>query len=176
MKTLAVLVALLIALPCRAIDLDGASLEAGSGRKIGMLRLGLQSHWDQRWWQSNGTHVGGYWDATIAQWRGTAYHDISGQHLDVTTVGLTPMFRFQADQLKGWYAEGGIGVELLSRLYDNDGHRLSTAFQFNDRIGAGYVFSHGWDVGLRLEHVSNGGIKKPNKGVNFVVLRVAYPF
>ena len=175
-KTIAVLAALLLSLPCRAVDLDGASIEAGSGRKVSMLRLGLQSNWDSRWWQSNGSYIGGYWDATIAQWRGTAYRQVSGQRLTLASIGLVPVFRFQGDDRKGWYAEGGIGIELLSRLYNNDGHMLSTAFQFDDRIGAGYVFSHGWDVGLRLEHVSNGGIKKPNKGANFVQLRVARQF
>jgi hypothetical protein len=38
------------------------------------------------------------------------------------------------------------------------------------------VFSNGLDVGLKLQHFSNGGIKKPNSGANFAVLRVAYPF
>lgn len=175
-KTVAALAALLIALPSVARDLDSVSLEVGAARKVGMLRVGLQSNWEQRWFASNGTHLGGYWDAALSQWRGTAFHDVNGQHEYITIIGLTPVFRFQSDDRTGWYADGGIGINLMSRLYNNNDDFLSTAFQFNDQLGVGYVFKRGWDVGLKLEHFSNGGIKKPNSGVNFVLLRVARQF
>jgi lipid A 3-O-deacylase len=32
------------------------------------------------------------------------------------------------------------------------------------------------DLGLKLQHFSNGGIKDPNDGVNFAVVRISYPF
>ena len=53
---------------------------------------------------------------------------------------------------------------------------MSTAFEFADHIGVGYVFNNNFDLGLRLQHYSNAGIKKPNSGENFVVLRGAYRF
>jgi lipid A 3-O-deacylase len=31
-----------------------------------------------------------------------------------------------------------------------------------------------YDVGLRLQHLSNGGIRKPNPGIDFVQLRLQY--
>jgi hypothetical protein len=31
-------------------------------------------------------------------------------------------------------------------------------------------------VSARIQHYSNGGIKHPNSGVNWIVLRVARPF
>ena len=175
-KIVAAVAALLVALPGLAFDLDSASLEIGAARKVGMLRAGLQSNWDQRWFASNGTHLGGYWNASLAQWRGTAFHDVGGQHEYITIVGFTPVFRLQSDDRKGWYADGGIGINLMSRLYNNNDDFLSTAFEFNDQLGAGYVFTRGWDVGIKLEHFSNGGIKKPNSGVNFLLLRVARQF
>ncbi|RYF04464.1 MAG: acyloxyacyl hydrolase, partial [Oxalobacteraceae bacterium] len=61
-------------------------------------------------------------------------------------------------------------------VYTNTHRQLSTAFEFADHIGAGYVFADKWDVGVRLQHYSNGGIKHPNGGVNLALVRVAYSF
>ncbi|HEX8614372.1 MAG TPA: acyloxyacyl hydrolase [Telluria sp.] len=156
--------------------IDHASLEVGGGAKVQMVRFGVQKEWNQRWFQSNGTHLSGYWDASIAQWRGNAYQNVDGQHQNITNVGFTPVFRFQADDMTGWYGEAGIGLNLLSKRYDNDSNRLSTAFQFGDHLGAGYVFANQWDVGMKIQHFSNGGYKKPNSGVNFLVLKASRPF
>jgi lipid A 3-O-deacylase len=175
-KSIAAIAVMLIAFPCFAVELDSASLELGSGAAVRMVRAGLQSNWERRWFQSNGTHIGGYWDAALAELRGNAYRNVRGNCEYVTIIGITPVFRLQADNLKGWYGEAGIGANLLTKLYNNNDDRLSTAFQFNDHLGTGYVFGNGWDVGLKLEHFSNGGIKKPNSGVNFVLLKVARKF
>lgn len=156
--------------------IDNASLEVGGGAKVQMVRFGVQADWQKRWFQSNGWHLGGYWDASIAQWRGNAYNDVDGQHQNITNIGFTPVFRYQADSLRGWYVEGGIGVNLLSELYNNDSNRLSTAFQFGDHVGAGYVFDNQWEIGAKIQHFSNGGFKKPNGGVNFLVVKVSRPF
>jgi lipid A 3-O-deacylase len=176
--SLAILAAMATAPSAFASDnlIDKASLEAGGGAKVQMLRVGVQKDWNQRWFQSNGTHIGGYWDASIAQWRGNAYQNVDGRHQNITNIGFTPVFRFQADDLTGWYGEAGIGLNLLSKRYDNDSNRLSTAFQFGDHLGAGYVFANQWDVGMKIQHFSNGGYKKPNSGVNFLVLKVSRPF
>lgn len=176
LKFLTALAAMLMSLSCLAIDLDGVSVEGGSGSKVRMLRLGVQSNWERRWFESNGTHIGGHWDASVAQWRGSASRDFPGRNQHITSIGLTPVFRLQANDRKGWYGEAGIGVNLLSSLYKNNGDTLSTSFQFSDHLGVGYVFEHGWDVGIKFEHYSNGGIKKPNSGVNFTLIRVARQF
>ena len=176
LKCLAAAAAMLISLPSLAIGLDSASLEGGDGNRVGLLRLAVQSHWDQRWLASQGRHFGGYWDANVTQWRGSAYRGINGVHQNLTSIGLTPVIRYQADDLAGWYVEAGIGANLLSELYDNDHKKLSTAFQFGDHLGAGYVLRSGWDIGIKLQHFSNGGIKEPNNGVNFVMLKVARKF
>lgn len=176
--SLATLVAAVVAAPALAADFkfDTASLEFGTTSKARIVRLGLQSQWDKKWFASNGTHVSGYWDLSLAQWRGSAYRGIHGDDLDITNIGFTPVFRFQADNKLGWYAEGGIGLNLLSKRYDNDNKQLSTNFQFGDHIGAGYVLANGWDVGMKIQHFSNGGYKKPNDGVNFLLLKAARAF
>lgn len=159
-----------------AATVDGISLEAGGGAKVQMLRVAAQKNWTRKYFQSNGTHIGAYWDFSLAQWRGNAYKDVDGQHQNITNIGVTPVFRFQSDSLKGWYVEGGIGFHLLSERYDNDSNFLSTNYQFGDHIGIGYVFDNKWELGMKLQHFSNGGFKKPNSGVNFLMVKLARPF
>lgn len=154
---------------------DSASLEYATASKVRMVRAAVQWDWESRWFQSNGTHIGGYWDLSLAQWRGSQYRNVPGDHQNITSIGFTPVFRFQQDSKKGFYAEAGIGVHLMSQLYDNNDDKLSTAFQFGDHIGIGYVFDNKLDVGLKYQHFSNGGIKSPNSGVDFTVLRISYP-
>ena len=152
------------------------SAEFGSGNKTQMLRVGVQADWDVRWFQSNGTHLGGYWDASLAEWRSKAYRNVAGQTQNLTDIGFTPVFRFERDDKKGFYAEGGIGFNRLSKLYDNDGRRLSTLFEFGDHIGVGYVFDNKLELGAKIQHFSNGGYKHPNSGVNWLEVKTSYHF
>lgn len=155
---------------------DSASFEVATGNKTQMVRIGTQWNWADKWWQSNNSHIGGYWDLTLAQWRGTRYQNRPDTTQNITDIGITPIFRFQRDNKTGPYAEAGIGAHLLSHTYDNNGRALSTAFQFGDHIGIGYVFFNKLDLGLKIQHFSNGGIKHPNNGVNFAVLSAKMAF
>lgn len=174
----AALTAAMVSSPATAADamFDTASLELGTTSKARIVRLGVQSPWEKKWFASNGTHLSGYWDVSLAQWRMTAHRNIPGEKQHITNLGVTPVFRFQADDKLGWYAEGGIGLNLLSKRYNNDGRELSTHLQFGDHIGTGYVFANRWDVGMKIQHFSNGGFKKPNGGVDFLIVRAARPF
>ncbi|GAB3406313.1 acyloxyacyl hydrolase [Massilia solisilvae] len=176
-KSVAALAALMVSHASFAGDgLDSYSLELGAGDQVGMVRAAVQKDWNVQWFASNGRHLGGYWDANIAFWRGTDYRHVSGQNQNLWVIGVTPVFRYQNDNKLGWYAEGGIGASLFSELYNNAGNRLSTAYEFADHIGVGYVLDNKWDISARIQHYSNGGIKHPNSGVNWAVLRVARPF
>jgi hypothetical protein len=159
---------------CLAVD--GVSFEAGAGKKVDMARAGLQWDWNKQWFKSNGSFIGGYWDVTAGQWRETRFQNMPGASRHISAIGITPVFRYQSTDKKGFYAEAGIGAHLFSHLYDNDGKQESTAFLFGDHLGIGYVFSNRLDLGLKLQHFSNAGIKEPNDGVNFVVLKLGYRF
>ena len=143
--------------------LDGASFEAGRGEEDSDLwRVGLQWQWGRRWLEGGGWHLGGYWDLQAGQWNnGHDYWDL----------GITPVFRYQRSSGAARpYVEGAIGFHLLSDLRITSGRRFSTNFQFGDHLGAGVRFGP-HDVGIRIQHVSNGGIARPNPGINFLVLR-----
>ncbi|NEX61117.1 acyloxyacyl hydrolase [Noviherbaspirillum galbum] len=167
-------VLLLLSKPVHAAD--SGSIEFGTGNRTQVVRVGSQWRWDQRWWESNGTHIGGYWDATLMVWHGSRYQNVPDATQNLGGIGITPVFRLQRDSLKGPYAEAAIGAHLLSDIYDNNGRTFSTRFQFGDHLSVGYVFNNGVDLSLKAQHFSNGAIKRPNPGVNFLLLRASYPF
>lgn len=167
---------MLLCLPPATYAIDSASLEFGTGNRTKMAAIGLQWKWEKRWWQSNGTHLGGYWNLALMDWRGERHRNIEGDTQNLIGIGITPVFRFQSDSQKGLYAEAGIGANYLSGAYDNNNRQLSTNFQFGDHLAIGYVFQNNLDIGLKFQHFSNGGIKEPNDGVNFVQIRARYSF
>jgi opacity protein-like surface antigen len=156
--------------------IDSVYGEYAAGQQVRMGRIGATSDWNKQWFQSNGNSLSGYWDASFGAWQGRKARNIPGAHQNLVDIGLTPVFRYQADNKKGWYVEGGIGIHVLSKLYDNNDDKLATAFQFGDHIGVGYVFDNKWEIAAKIQHFSNGGIKEPNSGVNYAVLKAAYHF
>ena len=175
-KILAVGVAALLGPHATSYAIDSGSLEFANGNRTQIARIGVQWDWQRQWWKSDTMQLGGYWDLSAGGWRQNRFHNVIGETHDITDIGLTPVFRLQANSKTGWYAEGGIGLHYLNGTYDNNGRRLSDDFQFGSHLGAGYVFANRVDIGLRIQHISNGGIKKPNDGVNFAVIRASYRF
>lgn len=158
--------------PVRA--LDGVAVEIGNGDGTDMARIAVQYDWKQRWLQGANWHLGGYWDLGVGQWHHSA---TANQNADITEIGVTPVLRLQQNSLQGIYGEAGIGAHFLSHTSIGD-RRLSTSFQFGDHLGVGYRFGPkaAYDLGYRYQHVSNGGIKKPNSGINFNQIRLQYHF
>jgi len=178
-KLLVAAAAILAAYPAFASDLlapDSVSVDYATSAKVRMERLSVQKDWNVHWFESNGTHLDGYFDLTAGTWQEKQYKNVSGAKRDLWDIGLDPVFRWENVSKKGIYYEGGIGVHRLSNLYNNDTYRLSTLFQFGDHIGVGYVFNNNWEVGAKVEHFSNGGYRKPNTGINFFDMKVAYHF
>ena len=169
-----ILAGLLSAAAVPAPAVDGIAVEAGQGDGIDMGRIAIQWDWKSRWFQSQNWHLGGYWDLGAGYWHRDAR---PGQNEDITEIGLTPVLRFQQNDLQGLYAEAGIGFHLLSKTSIGD-KRLSTAFQFGDHLGLGYRFGAkgAFELGYRYQHLSNASIKRPNNGINFQQIRLQYHF
>jgi hypothetical protein len=168
-QTCAAALALGALLSPNAQAIDSWSLEAGSGNTVDVWRAGAQWKWQKKWFTDGAWHLGGYWDLQIGQWKGAS---------NITDIGLTPTFRFAPASGLGPYVEGAIGFHYLSGKNISTAKQFSSNFQFGDHIGAGYRFGDKgrYDLGLRLQHVSNGGIKKPNPGINFALVRFQYHF
>lgn len=90
----------------------------------------------------------------------------------VSQVGLTPVVRWSFGAGgRPWFSELGIGVNVLTPVFHDKDRDFSTAFNFGDHVAVGRRLGTGSEVAVRLQHFSNGGIRQPNPGINFVQLR-----
>lgn len=93
--------------------------------------------------------------------------------------GVLPVVRYRfGAAAPRVFVEGGVGLTLMDRLYRSGHAAFSTRLQFQDMLGGGMnLGARGQhEVGVRFSHFSNGGIKRPNPGENFVQLRYGRSF
>lgn len=156
---------------------DGVSFELGNGDYTDTARVGAIWNWDKQWFTEGDWLVTGFWEASAGMWRGRSS---IGNNQTITDVGITPVFRFQQKHPSGVapYLEGAIGAHLISPTYIYANRRFGSAFQFGDHIGFGMRFGEHqqFDLGYRFQHLSNGGIKKPNQGININQVHFSYLF
>lgn len=168
---------LLVTLLCsgNVFAVDGVSVEYGSGTATDMGRIAALWDFDKQWLDNGNWLVTGFWEASLGSWRG---HNTLGNNRSVTDVGITPVFRLQQKNPNGFapYAEAAIGLHLISPTSVYVNRQFGSAFQFGDHIGVGVRFGEHqqFDFGYRFQHLSNGGIKKPNQGINFNQVRFTY--
>ncbi len=154
----------------------GASVQLGESRDgTQMSTLGLQWHsaWHHDWW---GGQLRYSTEAQLGHWRAGG---LRGGTETYTHVALVPLLRNRFDGGRSRsFLEGGIGVSLTDNVYRSAHKQFSTRFNFVDVIGVGYSFgaAREHELGLRVVHISNADIKKPNPGMDSVQLRYARVF
>ncbi len=172
---LAAAVILCLAPPVRAMD--SASFEVGSGDGTDMARVGVQWEWKRRWFDTGTWHIGGYWDQQLGYWKGSSG---AGGNTSLADFGITPTFRLQPGSRSSVspYLEAAIGLHYRSKKRIHAGKRFGSHPDFGDHIGAGVRFGERgrYDLGVRLQHLSNAGIEEPNPGINFAQLRFQVHF
>jgi hypothetical protein len=176
--------ALLAASPA-AFAIDGYSFEYGksdsSNASVNMYRAGLLWDWNKKLVEFGGWHVGGFWDVSLGYWDNNSPFQTPGYSVSsLAEIGLTPTFRLQQNTISGIspYAELAVGIHFLSKTYVGAQRQFGSSFQFGDHIGAGVRFGDKgqFDIGYRYQHLSNGGLKGPNQGINYNIIRLQYRF
>lgn len=117
------------------------------------------------------------WDLFASQWR--APQAMGDGRRGYAQLGAIATWRYRFDRGGSpWFVEGGLGGTLMNHVYRTPDRSFSTAFQFTEVLGLGRSFGERGEheLSVRLQHVSNGGIRKPNPGANFVRLRYLYRF
>lgn len=133
------------------------------------VTAGVAWQWDRQW-RFGDTQATATTEVFASRWR--ARDDT------VTQLAVLPMLRLRLDHGRSpWFMEGGIGVSLMDDLYRNHGKRFSTRFNFVDVFAVGRSLG-AWhhEVSVRLAHISNANLKKPNPGEDFLQLRYTVRF
>jgi hypothetical protein len=146
---------------CYAID--GVGVEVGHGDdRTSLLRIVLTDRWHKAVRKpENVWRLAGYWELEAGVW--------DNPEESTAEIGITPVFRIER---AAFYVEGAVGAHLVQAQIS--AHRtFSTALQFGSHAGIG-IHTGKVDFGVRVQHLSNGGVSSPNPGINFVLLRMHY--
>ena len=123
-----------------------------------------------------GGELGGQTEAFASWWRAD---DFGGGHQSYLQLGLLPVLRLRFDQGRSnWFVEAGIGVTWMDKIFSTPNTQFSTSGNFHDMLGAGYSWgaNHEHEIGLRLVHISNASLKRPNPGIEFLQLKYGRRF
>ncbi|SPB17395.1 Lipid A 3-O-deacylase-like protein [Caballeronia novacaledonica] len=173
----AVFVAFGLASAAAHADRFGLQIAGGvADRDIKKADLGVS--WDPglTWWEIGGFHFTLIGEGHVAYWHTTEDNAV---HSNIWEFGITPVVRFvKSGGYFRPFIEAGVGVRLLSHTRITEDFSVATAFQFADMVGVGMIFGdkQNYQVGYRFQHLSNGGIKEPNPGINFSQLYLQYNF
>lgn len=150
---------------------DGMFIEAGfAPSRSHSLTAGAMWTWD---WKDNfgKSEATALTEVFISRW--------SSRGQSVTQAALVPLLRLRLDDGRSpWFIEGGVGVSLMDKLYRNHGKEFSTRFNFIDVFGVGRSLGAGQkrEISVRIAHISNANLKRPNPGEDFVQVRYAFRF
>jgi lipid A 3-O-deacylase len=114
-------------------------------------------------------------EAYVSHWTARG----SAEHASFTQLGVLPVLRYRFGRgSSDWFAQGGIGISVMDVMYWTADKQFSTHFNFASVAAVGRSFGpeRRQELSLRLFHVSNADLRKPNPGENFLQLRYAALF
>jgi len=127
--------------------------------------------WEYSLW---GSAVRGHWDISVSRW---SFHAAPDRSSSLMLLGVTPTLRLHpGGGRSAWFWEAGVGVTVSNRRYVTRHKEFSTRVNFASHAGVGVYLGarHQHELMLRVQHISNARIKRPNPGENFIQLRYAY--
>ena len=129
------------------------------------LKIAIQYHTKYLEEYHENLHL--YFESSINFWE----YGLDDNYDTNFVLSLSPVFQYQISCLLGnkVYVEAGIGMSFLDDTLFA-GKNVSTHYQFEDRLGILIKFGEAekQQVSLRYFHYSNGGVKKPNPGLDFI--------
>jgi hypothetical protein len=166
------------ACPARAADL---LLIGGQGDDVNIEGIAIRTPPWKSWTSVHHWQYALSNEYQLGMWRGRDTAAASDRQLFDGSV--TSVLTMRAPSRMSWtpYAEIGFGAHLISRTSINavDADReFSTAFQFGEFLGVGAVVGarEQYSLAARIQHVSNGGIQRPNDGITFAEVVMRYRF
>ncbi len=149
-----------------------AFAQVGRGEDVDSLAIGLQWAWRDPQQHVAGGSWTGYTELLIGRWstRGS-----ERDRTNSTQIGLSPTVRYNFFRWPAWFVEGAISINAIAPAFRNGDKEFSTVFNFGEHLGIGFRTAGNWEWILRYQHLSNGGLRKPNPGQDFIQLRVTTP-
>jgi len=113
----------------------------------------------------------------IGVWHATQSGINGARVIDGSLTGVLTIRPSSSDR-SPYYMDVGFGVHMLSHVRISDERNFGSSFQFGEFLGLGADLGERrqYSLAARVQHVSNGGIKKPNPGVTFMQVVLQYRF
>ena len=163
----------LAAASCFAPHADAFTVQAGSGDEVHVAGIG----WER---PLTGDCAGSDRLRAGLLFRLDGWHGHRREGRNVLDASVTPFVRKELWRPLGTPIDGelGIGAHFLSRTRVDYQRQFSTAFQFGEFAGLSTRYGdHGqYTIGARIQHVSNGGLKRPNDGLTYEMVFFNYRF
>jgi lipid A 3-O-deacylase len=161
----------------QAGPIERIELEAGTGNHVDIFAVGIGT---REWFTKP---IGAHWSVSSYVLGRVAYWGSLDDHPRVSAVydfSVTPVVRLERPVGNCvFFLELGVGLHALTHTYINADRTFGSAIQFGEFFGPGVRFGEGgrYEVSLRVQHVSNGGIRDPNDGLTYgsVALRYVFP-
>ena len=157
---------------------DAVFSQMGAGVATDSWSIGGQWHWKRAWVVRDSLVLRGRWELAVGRWRTEDRHGQEGDQNWVTQLSVVPTLRLSGLRGRGWYGEIGSGPAMLMPVFESRDRSFSTEFNFQSHLAFGYTLGRRaeHDLGLRIEHFSNAGIREPNPGLELASLRYTYRF
>ena len=156
-----------------------AAIGDGDG-SVESVAFGLDYHPEVTWFDGGDWGLVSYIELLAGYWESAD----SGGHTGVTSlheVGLTCYLRHirsgnNSTTLRP-YIDAGLGLHYTTED-EIEGKELGKQWLAGSNLGCGIVIgeSERFDIGVRIRHLSNGGIEDINWGINHLMLRAAIRF
>lgn len=150
---------------------DSVYVQAGASARDARERsAGLR--WELPW-----PLAGGGWrtavQVSVGRWStGVVSRGAAAAREHAVQLVVLPLVRWQPrSQGSGGFVEAGWGLSLHDRTYRVGRLRQGSRLNFQEEVAAGWRLDGGHTVSLRLAHLSNAGLRRPNPGETWWSLR-----
>jgi len=150
-------------------------VQAGWGeRSTNSLTIGGTLPWNGWKYALWSSELRGHWDMHLSRW---SFRAVPGRSSSLILLGITPTLRLYPNGgHSAWFWEAGVGLTTTNHRYVTQHKEFSARFNFASHLGIGiHLGEHRrHEFLLRVQHLSNANIKRPNPGEDFIQLRYAY--
>ncbi len=165
--------------PCQRGDRAFFVAVGRSRADVEAIALGLEFFSSQIWFDDGNWYCNPFLELLVGYWEGDAGHTgVTSLHEAGASAYIRCIRKQQASSCCiRPYADVGLGLHYITedRI---EGKELGRQWLAGSNVGVGLVLgnSERFDIGLRIRHLSNGGTRDINWGINHYMMRAAIRF